>query len=116
MIDTKELAEEFKDCEKILLALGDANRQHLIITMMQMGECNGVRVGAITEKTHLSRPAVSHHLSILKDVGLVKMRREGTKNYYYFDADQEAMNKLLNMLNHAKELMESLPDRKGEEY
>lgn len=47
--------------------------------MMQMGECNGVRVGAITKKTNLSRPAVSHHLGILKDAGLVKMRREGTK-------------------------------------
>lgn len=55
--------------------------------MMQMDECNGVRVGAITEMTNLSRPAVSHHLSILKDAGLVKLRREGTKNYYYFDAD-----------------------------
>lgn len=115
MLDIRTLAEEFKSCQKILLALGDENRQHLIIMMMQMGECNGVRVGAITEKTHLSRPAVSHHLSILKDAGLVKMRREGTKNYYYFDADQEAMNKLLTMLNHAKEIMENLPDRKGEE-
>ena len=83
--------------------------------MMQMGECNGVRVCEITEKTNLSRPAVSHHLSILKDAGLVKMRREGTKNFYYFDADQETMNKLLNMLNHAKEIIENLPKRKGEE-
>lgn len=115
-MDIKILTNECKDCQKILLALGDENRQHLIIIMMmQMGECNGVRVGAITEKTHLSRPAVSHHLSILKDAGLVKMRREGTMNYYYFDADQEAMNKLFTMLNHAKEIMENLPDRKGEE-
>ena len=52
-----------------------------------MGECNGVRVGAITEKTNLSRPAVSHHLQIRKDAGLISMRREGTKNYYYFDID-----------------------------
>ncbi len=52
--------------------------------MMQMGECNGVRVGTITQKTHLSRPAVSHHLKILTEAGLIKMRREGTKNYYYF--------------------------------
>lgn len=114
MQNIKELAEEFKSCQKVLLALGDENRQHLIIEMMQMGECNGVRVGAITQKTNLSRPAVSHHLRILKDAGLIKMRREGTKNYYYFDADAEAMNSLLQMLSHAKKIMESLPDRSEE--
>src|SRR5699024_12146830 len=83
--EISSLAAEFERCRKILLALGDENRQHLILEMMQMGECGGVRVGAITEKTNLSRPAVSHHLQILKDAGLIKMRREGTKNYYYFE-------------------------------
>ena len=48
------------------MAVGDENRLHLMIEMMQMGNCSGVRVGDITEKTHLSRPAVSHHLQILK--------------------------------------------------
>lgn len=115
MQNIQALAEEFRDCQKILLALGDENRQHLILTMMQMGKCGGVRVGEITEKTNLSRPAVSHHLSILKDAGLIKVRREGTKNYYYFDADTEAMTKLLQMLTHAKALMGALPDRSGKE-
>ena len=115
MQDIKKLAEEFKSCQKILLALGDENRQHLILEMMQMGECGGVRVGAITERTNLSRPAVSHHLGILKDAGLIKVRREGTKNYYYFDADSEAMTRLLQMLTDAKEIMENLPDRIGKE-
>lgn len=49
----------------------------------------------------------------LKDAGLLKMRREGTKNYYYFDADMEAMNRLIHMLEHAKEIMEQLPDLSG---
>lgn len=57
---------------------------------------------------------VSHHLRILKDAGIIKMRREGTKNFYYFDADAEAMNSLLQMLMHAKSIMEKLPDRSGE--
>lgn len=109
-----DLADEFKACQKTLLALGDENRQHLILEMMQMGECGGVRVGAITQKTNLSRPAVSHHLKILREAGIVKMRREVTKNYYYFDADADAMNRFLQMLTHAKEIMESLPDRSGE--
>lgn len=110
----RQLSVEFESCRKILLALGDENRQHLILEMMKMGECGGVRVGAITEKTNLSRPAVSHHLQILKDAGLLKVRRQGTKNYYYFDADAEAMNRLIHMLEHAKRFMEMLPDRSGE--
>ena len=88
------LADSFKNCRNTLIALGDENRQHLILTMMQMGKCEGVRVGEITAKTNLSRPAAHHHIKVLKDVGLIKMRREGTKNYYYFDADTEAMMRL----------------------
>ena len=79
MEEIKALAEEFKACRKTLSALGDENRQHLILEMMQMGNCGGVRVGAITEKTHLSRPAASHHLQILREARLIKMRREGKK-------------------------------------
>lgn len=110
-LEIQQLAEEFASCRKILLALGDENRQHLIIEMIGIGKCSGVRVGEITERTHLSRPAVSHHLQILKGAGLVKMRREGTKNYYYFDADAKAMNGLLHMLMRAKRIMEDQPDR-----
>lgn len=83
----EQLSKEFESCRKILLALGDENRQHLILEMMKMGECNGVRVGAVTEKT---------------------------KNYYYFDADAQATNRLIHMLEHAKQFMEMLPDRSGE--
>lgn len=110
-LEIQQLAEEFASCRKLLLALGDENRQHLIVEMIGIGKCSGVRVGEITERTHLSRPAVSHHLQILKDAGLVEMRREGTKNYYYFDADAKAMNGLLHMLMHAKRIMEDQPDR-----
>ena len=112
--DIQHLAEEFESCQKILLALGDENRQHLILEMMRIDDCNGARVGTITEKTHLSRPAVSHHIQILKEAGLLKMRREGTRNYYYFDANVKAINRLIHMLIHAKEIMEQLPDRSGE--
>lgn len=80
-----------------------------------MGRCSGVCVGEIAERTHLSRPAISHHVRILKEAGLLRMRREGTKNYYYFDADTDAMCSLIQMLAHAKRIMEALPDRSGEE-
>ena len=113
-VDIEKLAEDFKNCQKVLAALGDENRQHLILEMMKMGKCSGVRVGDITEKTHLSRPAVSHHLQILKDTGILKMRKEATKNYYYFDPDTKSFDRLIHVLQKAKELTAELPDRSGE--
>ena len=109
------LAEEFSACARILTALGDENRQHLILEMMKMGNCSGVRVGEITAKTNLSRPAVSHHLQIMKKAGLVKVRKEGTRNYYYFNPEMEEMEQLIATLQLAKEIAGSLPDRSGEE-
>ena len=106
-----KLAEEFVQCKKILVALGDENRQHMILEMMKMGNCSGVRVKEITEKTHLSRPAVSHHLQILKDAGILKMRREATKNYYYFDPDMESFEMLIGVLQKAVSITSELPDR-----
>lgn len=104
----KNLTEEFSACREVLLALGDENRQHLILEMMQMGERDGVRVGQITEKTNLSRPAVSHHLQILKNAGIIKMRREGTKNYYYINPDGRELDRLLNLFSHAKEAVRNM--------
>ena len=122
MIDQSEiltLLTEFKGCQKILSAIGDEARQHIIIRMLasnHSGEvrCGGLRVGEIAALSSLSRPAISHHLQILKDAGLLKMRREGTRNYYYFDADMIALQNLIGMLGHIQKIMARLPDRSGE--
>lgn len=122
MIDQSEiltLLTEFKGCQKILSAIGDEARQHIIIRMLasnHSGEvrCGGMRVGEIAALSSLSRPAISHHLQILKDAGLLKMRREGTRNYYYFDADMIALQNLIEMLGHIQKIMARLPDRSGE--
>lgn len=112
--DIENLSADFESCRKILCALGDENRQHLLLEMMKMGKCSGVRVGEITEKTHLSRPAVSHHLQILKDAGILKIRKEATRNYYYFDPDMDSFEKLIGLLQKAVEITSSLPDRSME--
>lgn len=117
--EINQLYTEFKQCQKTLTALGDEVRQHIILEMMSFphdcgGECKGLRVGEIASKTNLSRPAVSHHIQILKNAGILKMRREGTKNYYYFDTDVLAIDQLISMLNHTKKIMATLPDRSGE--
>lgn len=113
--EIENLAQDFKKCQKVLIALGDVNRQHMILEMMKMGSCSGVRVNEITKSTNLSRPAVSHHLQILKNAGILKMRREGTRNYYYFDPDMESFGLLSDVLNRTLQITSSLPDRSGDE-
>ena len=99
------LANEFKDCQKSIIAIGDEIRQSIIITLLE-NDIVGMRVGEITEKTHLSRPAVSHHLKILKDANIISMRKKGTKNYYYIDINKTEWQKLTILINHINELIE----------
>ncbi len=110
-----ELAEGFSSCSKLLTAIGDETRQHLILEMIKIGDCNGVRVGTITERTHLSRSAVSHHLQIMKDAGIVKVRKEGTKNYYYFDPEMQSFEKFVSTMQLVIEISKVLPDRSGKD-
>lgn len=72
---------------------------------------NKLEFGEITEKTHLSRPAVSHHLQILKEAGIINMYREGTKNYYYVSADETIWNQIRNLFNKINEVVEDISER-----
>lgn len=87
------IRSNIKNKEDIFTAIGDSTRLHIIHTLLKL-DCTGVRVGEITKNTNLSRPAVSHHLKILKDVGFINMRREGTKNYYYLDKNIETLKEI----------------------
>lgn len=105
-----ELAKELKACQKAFIALGDETRQLIIIALLE-SEAHGIRVGEITEKTHLSRPAVSHHLKILKDAGIIGMNREGTKNYYYVSANETIWNQMGILFNRINEIVEEISEK-----
>ncbi|MGR5928358.1 ArsR/SmtB family transcription factor [Bacillus pacificus] len=79
------IKKDFIDSQKVLLAIGDETRQAILLVLMETECQTGLRVGEITKQTHLSRPAVSHHLRILREAGIILMRKEGTKNFYYID-------------------------------
>jgi DNA-binding transcriptional ArsR family regulator len=64
-------------------ALGDRTRRAIFEQLRK-----GPRaVGEIAEELPVSRPAVSQHLRVLKDAGLVKERRNGTRRIYRVDTD-----------------------------
>ena len=105
-IESLKLRAEFKDCQKVLTAIGDETRQHLI-SLMMMEKCTGARVVDIAKKTNLSRPAVSHHMQILKDAGFVYAHKEGTMIYYSLDFNTDVINKLKALVEHIDVLLTS---------
>ncbi len=62
-------------------ALADPTRREIF---ERLGK-KPLAVGEIAEGLPVSRPAVSQHLKVLKDAGLVTMRTEGTRNVYSID-------------------------------
>ena len=64
-------------------ALGDSTRRAIFEQLS-----HGPRaVGEIANELPVSRPAVSQHLRVLKEAGLVAERREGTRRIYRLDPD-----------------------------
>lgn len=106
------LSEEFEACRKAFIALGDETRLQIIVALLN-SDSSGIRVGEITDKTNLSRPAVSHHIKILTDAGIIRRRREGTRNYYYLDYSISELNKIETLFQHIRVLVNIAPDRSG---
>ncbi len=95
MTTAKDLQKQFHCCMPLFIALGDKVRLSIVELLSEDALKNGgsqgtidfesyaMNVNEITRRTSLSRPAISHHLKILKDAGLVGVRQDGTANYYY---------------------------------
>ena len=81
------MKKELTDVSDFLIALGDEKRQAIIIRLLEEETCQGIQVGEMIEATGLSRPAISHHLKILRQAKIVAYRSEGTKNFYYLNQD-----------------------------
>lgn len=45
--DINLLSNQFKDISDVLTAIGDKTREHIILKMLENGDCRGLRVGAI---------------------------------------------------------------------
>ena len=64
-------------------ALGDPTRRAIFERLR-----SGPRaVGELADELPVSRPAVSQHLRVLKEAGLVTERRNGTRRFYRVDPD-----------------------------
>ncbi|KAF0421935.1 ArsR/SmtB family transcription factor [Pediococcus pentosaceus] len=106
MTNFNQLKQDLNSVSEFLVTLGDEKRQSIIIRLLSESNCDGLQVGELTEATGLSRPAVSHHLKVLKEAKIVDYRTNGTRNYYYLTHHTEEILKLKNFIDELLVVME----------
>ena len=67
--------------DRALVALSDPTRRRVFERLKPGGRA----VGEIAKGLPVSRPAVSQHLKVLKEAGLVRETRDGTRRIYEID-------------------------------
>jgi len=83
----RPMRSEARNPAPLFAALGDATRLRLIAVL-----CAGepVSISRLTSGTSISRQAVTKHLHVLADVGLVRDVKVGRERLWQFDSGQLA--------------------------
>ena len=71
------------DCVEFCKALADETRQQILVLLQDQE----LSVSDIVDAFTMSQPTISHHLSILKQFGLVTSRKEGKQVFYALNRD-----------------------------
>jgi len=90
------------DIGKVFKAMSDGTRRG-ILEMLREGDLSA---GEIAAAFSLTKPAISHHLSVLKEAGLATERREGQQIIYTLREDSivEAIDGFMGKLcSHTRE-------------
>jgi ArsR family transcriptional regulator, arsenate/arsenite/antimonite-responsive transcriptional repressor len=88
-----------KEVLRLLDGVSDSNRVKIIFLL---GQAKSMNVGDITTRFHISRPAISHHLKVLKDAGIVRSEKIGQEIYYQLDRKVivDGLRKFADALDH----------------
>lgn len=63
---------------RFLTAVGDPMRLRILFVL----KGDRMNVGEIAQQFEISRPAVSHHLKVLRDAGVVSSTKQGQEVFY----------------------------------
>lgn len=72
------------ELSRFLVAIGDPIRQQILLLLAR----ERLNVRSLTERIHLSRPAVSHQLKVLLDAGLLEQHADGRERFYRVRPDR----------------------------
>jgi ArsR family transcriptional regulator len=78
------MRDEVKKMAKVFKALGEPTRLRIIKILASEG--GYLCVGAISRRLGVSQPAVSQHLKVLKEAGILDSKRMGFHVHYFVDA------------------------------
>ena len=67
------------DLSKTFSALADPTRLSMVETLMERGE---LPAGELSAQAPISAPAISRHLKVLREAGIIRQRAEGTHRFY----------------------------------
>ena len=90
-------SEEDLPIQNTLRALADPTRRQII----QLLKSGRLSAGEITEHFNISSAAISRHLSILKEAGLIRDSREG--KFIFYELNLSVLEELLSWLIDFKE-------------
>jgi ArsR family transcriptional regulator len=90
--------ENLEQIAELFKAFGDTTRVRILWLLLQEEQC----VGQIADTLDISQSAISHQLRILKQMHLIKVRRDG-KNALYSLADDHVRTILQMGLEHVME-------------
>ena len=94
----RAIPKEWRNISKVFTALGDEHRQRILLTF-EPGE--RLNVGQIVEVATLSRSAVSHHLKILREAGVLESVKE-CKEVYFWIAKGFLVEAIDTVLSHIR--------------
>ena len=72
---------------KMLEACKDPTRMQILLLLIKNGRTN---VGDIAREFAITRPAISHHLKVLKDADVLSSSKEGQEVYYWPNSHEVA--------------------------
>jgi DNA-binding transcriptional ArsR family regulator len=80
----RSIPKAWRNIAKVYTALGDEHRQRILLTF-EPGE--RLNVSQIVEVSTQSRTAVSHHLRILREAGVLSSEKLGKEVYFWINKD-----------------------------
>ncbi|WP_173060800.1 ArsR/SmtB family transcription factor [Sulfurimicrobium lacus] len=83
----QKLPNQWHDVSSMFVALGDEQRQRILLTF-QPGE--RLNVTQLVAASTLSRTTVSHHLKILHQAGALQSEKIGKEVYFWIDRENIA--------------------------
>ena len=80
----RAIPREWRTISRAFTALGDEHRQRILLTF-EKGE--RLNVGQIAAVSTLSRSAVSHHLKLLREAGVLGSQKIGKEVFYWVNRE-----------------------------